>query len=71
MSARPYLVLDTETKAEQRVVASSQAAAIRFVVGDRFKARPMTSMETARAALAGQTIADATAKPQADLPTKE
>lgn len=70
-TARPYRVKDTETGAERRVIAHTQAQAIRHVVGSRFTATPMTSMETARAALDRMPIEDATAKPQAELNTKD
>lgn len=68
---RPYRVVDKDTGAVRRVIATTQAQAIRHVVGARFTADPMTSMETARAALDGMPIEDATAKAQSDLPTRD
>lgn len=61
-----YLVTGEPSDPERRVIARNQAQAIRHVAS-RFQARAMTALEVARAAAAGQSIEDATAKPQAEI----
>lgn len=61
-----YEVIDTSGGPARYVAARNQPGAVRHVA-QRFKARAMTALEVARAAAAGQSIEDATAKPQAEL----